>query len=75
MATQSKSNPAAQGPLHDVSMETMRSLDAIGKELELAEGDIAALEKLGMDVSRLKERVEWGKRAREIILERLKVRG
>ena len=65
---------AAGGPLHDVSAETIASLDAIGKELDVAQGDIEALEKIGMDVSRLKERLDWGRKAREIILERFQVK-
>jgi len=69
MAAPSKT-AAASGPLHDVSAETIASLDAIGKELDIAQGDIEALEKVGMDVSRLKERLDWGRKAREIILER-----
>jgi soluble P-type ATPase len=73
MATQSKT-AADQGPLHDVSAETIKSLDAIGVELDIAQGDIEALEKVGMDVSRLKERLDWGRKAREIILERFKVK-
>lgn len=58
-------------PLHDLSAETLHSLEAIGTELDKAEGDIAALESLGMDVSRLKERLAWGKKAREVILSRV----
>lgn len=59
-----------QGPLHDLSAETIKSLEAIGVELDTAQGDIEALEKIGMDVSRLKERLDWGRNARKIILER-----
>lgn len=61
---------ADQGPLHDLKQETLDSLEAIGQELDTAEGDIKALEAVGMDVSRLKERLEWGRKARSIILER-----
>ena len=71
MATVNKS-VAPGGPLHDLSAETVASLDAIKGELDKASGDIAALEKIGMDVSRLKERIDWGYKAREIILERFK---
>ena len=60
------------GPLHDLSSETIASLDAIGVELDKAQGDIEALEKIGMDVSRMRERLDWGRKAREIILERFK---
>ena len=63
---------APGGPLHDVSAETIKSMEAIGAELDIAQGDIEALEKIGMDVSSLKERLDWGRKAREIILERFK---
>ena len=62
--------PVTGGPLHDVSAETIASLEAIGKELDIAQGDLEALEKIGMDVSRMRERLDWGRKAREIILER-----
>lgn len=70
MSPVTKMAPGPQGPLHDVSAETIKSLEAIGAELDTAQGDIEALEKIGMDVSRLKERLDWGRKAREIILER-----
>ena len=60
------------GPLHDISTETIASLEAIKGELDKAQADIEALEKIGMDVSRLKERLDWGYKARDIILERFK---
>jgi hypothetical protein len=71
MAPVSKT-PAPSGPLHDLSAETIASLDAIKGELDKAQLDIGALEKIGMDVSRLKERLDWGYKARDIILERFK---
>lgn len=70
MSPVSKVTAVPQGPLHDISAETIKSLEAIGVELDKAEGDIKALEAIGMDVSRLRERVDWGRKAREIILER-----
>jgi len=70
MCPVNKTTPADQGPLHDLRAETLASLEAIGKELDIAEGDIDAMERTGMDVSRLRERLEWGRKARSIILER-----
>jgi len=57
-------------PLTDLRRETVVNLEAIGTELDKAEGDLAALESLGLDVSRLKERLSWGRKAREVIMER-----
>ena len=72
MSPVSKTTSTPQGPLHDLSAGTVASLEAIGGELDKAQLDIEALEKIGMDVSRLKERLDWGRNARKIILERFK---
>lgn len=61
-------------PLAELRDEAVDHLDAIKAELDEAAKDLDALEKIGMDVSRLRERVEWGKRARDIILDRFKKR-
>lgn len=57
-------------PFADIRAETIENLDAVKEQLEEAEKDIEVLTKLGMDVSRLKERVEWGKKARDLMLKR-----
>ena len=59
-------------PLADLRDEAVDHLDAIKGELDEAQKDIEALEKIGMDVSRLRERIDWGYKARDIILERFK---
>jgi len=63
-------NTKATPPLADLRQEAVEHLDAIKGELDEAEKDLDALEKIGLDVTRLRERVDWGKKAREIILER-----
>jgi len=57
-------------PLSDLRQEAVEHLDAIKGELDEAEKDLDALEKIGLDTSRLRERVEWGKNSRKVILER-----
>ena len=59
-------------PLADLWEEAVGHLDAIKGELDEAAKDLEALEKIGMDVSRLRERVDWGYKARDIILDRFK---
>jgi len=59
-------------PLADLRDEAVDHLDAIKGELDEAKKDLDALEKIGMDVSRLRERVEWGYKARDVILDRFK---
>ena len=63
-------NTKATPPLADLRQEAVEHLDAIKGELDEADKDLDALEKIGLDVTRLRERVDWGKKAREIILER-----
>jgi len=60
----------APPPLADLREEAVAHLDSIKDELDEADKDLDALEQIGMDVSRLRERVDWGKKAREIILDR-----
>jgi len=63
-------NPLETASLADLRAETIAHLDKIKGELDEATKDLDALEKIGLDVSRLRERVDWGKKAREIILQR-----
>ena len=62
--------PVAAAPLADLRAETVAHLDAIKGELDEAVKDLDALGKIGLDVTRLRERVDWGYKARDIILER-----
>jgi len=64
---QSNKDPA---PLAELTDEAVKHLDAIKGELDEADKDLQALEEIGMDVSRMKERVAWGRKARGIILKR-----
>jgi len=57
-------------PLADLREEAVAHLDAIKGELDEAQKDLDALEAIGLDISRLRERIEWGYKAREIILKR-----
>ena len=63
-------NNANAAPLADLRTEAVEHLDAIKGELDEADKDLDALEKIGLDVTRLRERVDWGHKARDIILER-----
>jgi len=65
--TQNIKDPA---PLADLTEEAVKHLDAIGGELDEAEKDLDALSEIGMDVSRLRERIDWGRKARGIIMKR-----
>ena len=59
-----------EAPLSQLNDDAVKHLDAIGAELDEAEKDLEALQDIGMDVTRLKERIAWGRKARGIILRR-----
>ena len=67
-----KLNPADNRipPLDELNAEALKHLDDMKGELDEAMLDLDALERLGLDQSRLKERIEWGFKAREVILKR-----
>ena len=64
-------NPQNADPLVQLTAEARDNIDKMKASLEKADGDMDALEELGIDVSRLREKVAWGKKAREVILKRL----
>jgi hypothetical protein len=59
-------------PLIELTKEAKDHLEKIGAEIETSMSNLKALEKTGMDVSRLREKIEWAKNARETILKELK---
>jgi len=66
-----KSNPVTDNePLADLTKDTLDHLEAIKKELDQASGDLDALESLGLDTSRLREKINWGYKARDVVLTR-----
>jgi hypothetical protein len=69
MAEKKNNTPEAR-PFAELTEEAIRHLEDIGAELDTAQGDLEALEKIGLDTSRLKERIAWGKHARSVLLER-----
>ncbi len=68
-----KTNPPRPDlePLADLTKEARESLESMGSELDKSDEMISALEEIGMDMSRLKERTEWAKKARAIMLKTL----
>lgn len=67
MAVKSNDTQRAE-QLATLTDEAVKSLENIRGELDRAEANLDALEELGLDVSRLRERVAWGRKAREVIL-------
>ena len=58
-------------PLATLTNEAKKHIDEMGAELDRATGDLDALDELGIDTTRLRHQVDWGKKAREVILKRL----
>jgi len=71
---QANKPPQTPDPLEGLSREAREHLENIKGELDEAEKDQDALEQLGLDTSRNRERIEWGRKAVEVIAKRLKER-
>ncbi len=56
-------------PLATLTQDTLDHLEGIVKELDQAKKGLDALESLGIDSSVLREHIEWGYKARDVILQ------
>ncbi len=61
-------NIPESNPLADLTKETLEHIEAIKGELDESSKGLDALEELGLDTSRLREKITWGYKAREVIL-------
>ena len=59
-------------PLAALTDEARANLEKVKTEIEASKQALAALKELGVDVSRLEERITWAEKARETILKTLK---
>lgn len=57
-------------PLIGLTDEALKELEKMGLDIEESEKDLQAFEELGVDTSRLRDKVEWAKKARKLMLER-----
>ncbi len=57
-------------PLADLKQDAIDNLNNIKSQLDETEKDIAAMDAIGLDTSKLKDRLEWARNARKIILNR-----
>jgi len=71
MRPANKSPFVEPSPLVELTAEAREHLDAMKAELDTAEKDMDALEDRGLDVSRLRDKITWAKKAREVILKRM----
>lgn len=58
-------------PLAELTAEARAHIEATKAEMDEADKDLDALEELGLDVSKLREKIAWGRKAREVILKRM----
>lgn len=57
-------------PLATLTTEARQHIENLETEIRRVEGDLDAMDELGLETSILRERVEWAKKARKIILDR-----
>jgi len=55
-------------PLASLTQDTMQHIDNIKAELDEASKALESLEELGLDTSRMREKINWGYKARDVIL-------
>ncbi len=55
-------------PLASLTQDTMQHIDNIKAELDKASKALESLEELGLDTSRMGEKINWGYKARGVIL-------
>ena len=57
-----------EAPVIKLSAEDKKKLEALQIEIERAEKAVKALKELDVDVKSLEEKIEWAKKAREVLL-------
>lgn len=70
MAKTKVTPPLPDEPLAFLKEDTLEHLESVKAELDRAAADLDALEEIGIDTSRLREKIMWGYKAREVILKR-----
>ena len=70
MAKSKVTPPLPDEPLATLKEDTLEHLESVKAELDRAAADLDALEEIGIDTSRLREKINWGYKARSVILDR-----
>lgn len=58
-------------PLAKLTSDAKQNLDEMKAELEAAEAELDDLDTLNFDTARLRERIDWAKRAHAVLSKRL----
>ena len=61
-------NPAGVNSLASLTEDAKKHLDGMKGELDQSDKNLDALEELGLDVSKLREKIRWARKARETII-------
>ena len=59
-------------PLVTLTDEALKHLEAIKGEIEASKANLDALEEIGIDTSRLRDKIAWAEKARDVILRTMK---
>jgi len=59
-------------PLVTLKKEARERIEGMSKDIESSKSLLDALDSLGLDVTRDRERIEWAEHAREVILKHTK---
>jgi len=59
-------------PLVTLKKEAREKIDSMAADIEASERLMSALDELGIDVTADRERLDWAKRARQVILDNTK---
>lgn len=60
--------PPDPTPLVELTKEARAEIEKMGDDLDRAEAVFDDFEELGLDVSKVRERIAWSRKARDIVL-------
>lgn len=55
-------------PLASLTKEARDELEKLGADIDKAEKELETFEELGVDTSRLREKINWARKARDLML-------
>lgn len=67
-----KKLPPTIDPLVTLKKEAREKIEGMSKDIEASKSLLDALDGLGLDVTRDRERIEWAENARDVILKHTK---
>ena len=72
MMAQANGNKKPADTLFTLSEEALKHLEAMKDEFDKADSTLDMLEEIGQDVSVSREKIAWGRKAREVLLRGMK---